>query len=111
MPNLDRNRATVPADSLGAFARLASALADWCERWFPDAFVFALLALLIVFIAGLFSGASPRNLVKFFGDGFWSLIPFTLQMAMAIVGGYTVATSPPLHRAICWLARLPQRPR
>jgi short-chain fatty acids transporter len=112
MPHLDRNETTAPApESLGAFARVGSTLADWCERWFPDAFVFALLALLIVFLAGLFSGASPRNLIKFFGDGFWSLIPFTLQMAMAIVGGYTVATSPPLHRAICRLAAIPKRPR
>src|SRR5690606_22747844 len=28
------------------------------------------------------------------GEGFWSLIPFTLQMVMILVGGYVVATSP-----------------
>jgi len=112
MPDIERNEPTPPADeSAGVFARVGGRLADWCERWFPDAFVFALLSLLIVFGAGLFTGARPRELVKFFGDGFWSLIPFTLQMAMAIVGGYTVATSPPLYRVICRLAAIPKRPR
>ncbi len=87
------------------------ALADWCERWFPDAFVFALLALIIVFFAGLALGTSLRDLVQYFGQGFWSLIPFTMQMAIIIVGGYVVATSPPVYALICRLARIPRTPR
>lgn len=93
------------------FARLGMALADWSQRWFPDAFVFALGALILVFGAGLFTGTPARNLVQFFGDGFWSLIPFTMQMAIIIVGGYVVAASPPIHRLIRWLARIPRSPR
>jgi len=112
MSDIERNEPILPLDeSAGVFARVGGRLADWCERWFPDAFVFALLSLLIVFGAGLFTGARPLELVRFFGDGFWSLIPFTLQMSMAIVGGYTVATSPPLYRVICRLAAIPKRPR
>ena len=30
-------------------ARAGMRLADFCERWFPDAFVFALAAIVIVF--------------------------------------------------------------
>jgi short subunit fatty acids transporter len=33
-------------------------VADWCEKWFPDALVFAILAVFIVFIVGLFTGGS-----------------------------------------------------
>jgi short-chain fatty acids transporter len=95
----------------GRFARLGLALADWSQRWFPDAFVFALLALIIVFVAGLFSGSSLRELVSYFGQGFWSLIPFTMQMAIIIIGGYVVASSPPVFRMIRWLARIPRAPR
>lgn len=87
------------------------ALADWSQRWFPDAFIFALLAIVVVFVAGLLLGTSVRDLVKFFGDGFWSLIPFTMQMALIIVGGYVVATAPPVYRLIRWLASLPKTPR
>lgn len=92
-------------------ARIGMALADWSERWFPDAFVFALLALTLVFLAGLFLGTPIMNLVQDFGQGFWSLIPFTMQMAIIIIGGYVVATSPPVYALIKLLARIPRTPR
>ena len=98
-------------DSANGLARIGMGLADWAERWFPDAFVFALLAVIIVFIAGLFAGSGARELVHDFGDGFWNLIPFTMQMAIIIVSGYVVATSPPVHRLIQWLATIPKTPR
>jgi short-chain fatty acids transporter len=97
--------------SAGGLARLGMALANWSERWFPDAFVFALVALAIVFVAGLFLGTAMRDLIRYFGEGFWSLIPFTMQMAMIIVGGYVVATSPPVYRLIRWLSKIPRTPR
>jgi short-chain fatty acids transporter len=87
------------------------ALADWCQKWFPDAFVFALVGLVIVFVAGLIAGVGALNLVQYFGQGFWGLIPFTMQMAMIIIGGYVVATSPPVHKLIQILARVPRTPR
>ena len=101
MPHLDSKETAAPpaAESLGAFARIGLALADWSERWFPDAFVFALIALVIVSLAGLALGTPLGNLVQYFRPGFWSLIPFTMQMAIIIVGGYVVATSPPVYRA------------
>src|SRR5882724_4149000 len=94
-----------------SLAGVGSALAGWSERWMPDAFVFALLAVIIVFSAGLAFGSSPGDLVRYFGDGFWSLIPFTMQMVMIVVGGYVVASSPPVYRLIRWLAGIPATPR
>lgn len=95
----------------GWFVRAGMAMADWCERWFPDAFVFALVGLIIVFMAGLFMGTPAMTLIKYFGEGFWSLIPFTMQMALIIIGGYTVASSPPIQRLILKLAEVPRTPR
>jgi short-chain fatty acids transporter len=86
-------------------------MADWAERWFPDAFVFALGAIVIVFLGALLAGETPSNVTRYFGDGFWQLIPFTLQMAMVIIGGYVVASSPPVGRVIRGLARIPSTPR
>jgi short-chain fatty acids transporter len=113
---LDSARNTVPEPeaegvSAGGFARLGMALADWSQRWFPDAFVFALAGLIVVFVTGAVVGIAIRDLVRYFGEGFWSLIPFTMQMAIIIVGGYVVATSPPIHRLIRWLASVPRTPR
>jgi short-chain fatty acids transporter len=34
-----------------------------------------------------------------------------MQMAIVIVGGYVVASSPPMYRLIRWLARIPRTPR
>jgi short-chain fatty acids transporter len=95
----------------GWFVRAGMTMADWCERWFPDAFVFALLGLIVVFIGGIAAGTPVPTLVKYFGDGFWSLIPFTMQMALIIIGGYAVASSPPVQRIILRLATVPQTPK
>ena len=91
--------------------RLGMGVADWCERWFPDALVFAILAIFIVFVVGLFIGNKPLDLAIMFGSGFWSIIPFTMQMALIIIGGYVVASSPPVYRVVEWLASVPKTPR
>ncbi|TDR92945.1 short-chain fatty acid transporter [Enterovirga rhinocerotis] len=91
----------------GRMVRVALAFTGWAERWFPDAFVFAAAAVVITALAALAVGAPPAAVAKSFGDGFWSLIPFTMQMAMLAVGGYVVATSPLASRAIDQVARWP----
>jgi short-chain fatty acids transporter len=99
-------------DEGGPLARIALRFSDWCERWFPDAFVFALVATLVVFVLGLgVADASPTLLVESWGKGFWELVPFTLQMSLIIVTGYVLASSPPLRRAIRRLAAVPGSPR
>lgn len=93
---------------LESFARRTTGLA---ERWVPDAFVFALAATIIVVVAAWVvdpaARAAPMRIVDAWGAGFWTLIPFTLQMAMIIVGGYVLASSPPVHRVIVRLAGVP----
>jgi short-chain fatty acids transporter len=98
-------------DGIGALARVGMQLADWSQKWFPDAFVFALGGVAIVFAIGLLAGVGTRNLIQYFGDGFWGLIPFTMQMTMIIIGGYVVATSPPVFKLIQALAKVPRTPR
>src|SRR2546430_17455866 len=81
-----------------AAIRLGLAISDWTERWFPDAFVFALVGIVLVFGAGLLLGRSPAQMTRYFGGGFWTLIPFTMQMALIVIFGYVVASSPPVYR-------------
>ncbi|MGF6391254.1 short-chain fatty acids transporter [Pseudomonas plecoglossicida] len=92
-------------------ARFALRCSNWAERWFPDSWVFAALAVMLVCIGALAMGAKPTDTAKAFGDGFWSLIPFTMQMAFVVIGGYVVASSPPAARLIDRLARLPSNGR
>jgi short-chain fatty acids transporter len=92
-------------------ARAGAGLADFCEHWFPDAFVFALGAVVVVFVLGLALGERPVHLVSVFGDSFWKLIPFTMQMALVIIGGFVVASAPPVARLIRKLASWPKSAR
>ena len=94
-----------------ALVRLGLTVSNWTERWFPDAFIFALVAIVIVFIAGLLLGKSPQKMTEYFGGGFWTLIVFTMQMTLIIVFGYVVASSPPVYRIVQAIAGIPKGPR
>jgi short-chain fatty acids transporter len=96
----------------GPVARLALALTNWTERWVPDAFIFALLATVIVVVAALATtDTTPERIADMWGTGFWELIPFTMQMSLVIITGYVLASSPPIGRLIRALASLPGTPR
>jgi short-chain fatty acids transporter len=86
---------------VSALERFGLGLAAWSEKWFPDAWVFALLGIVFIFFFGIVIGESPLNLALAGGKQFWVLIPFTMQMAMIIIGGYVVASTP----AVYWLIR------
>ena len=95
----------------GGLARVAIAFTAWSERWYPDSFVFAALAVLAVAVAAFALGAAPKDIAVGFGTGFWSLIPFTMQMAFVAITGYVVATSPPCAKLIDAIARAPKSGR
>ena len=95
----------------GILARLGLRFTNWAERWFPDAYVFVALAVAVVAVAALLNGASAVAVATSFGDGFWSLITFTMQMAMVVISGYVVASSPPAAKLIDALAGLPRSGR
>ena len=103
--------ATQESRSEKGLARVAQSLASWTEKWFPDAYVFALVGVVLVAVAALANGSSPQTVVDAFGDGFWDLTAFTLQMAMVVLTGYVVATCPPVARLIDRLATMPQTAR
>ena len=92
-------------------ARFAQRTAAWTERWFPDAYVFALLGVVVVAAEALLNGASPQVVAGTFGDGFWDLTAFTLQMAMVVLTGYVVASSAPVARLIERIATVPSTAR
>ncbi len=108
-------RETTPPDGFertGVVARMALALTAWTEHWVPDAFVFALVGTIIVVIAG--TAATPSSLAQVidaWGNGFWELIPFTLQMSLIIITGHVLATSAPMSRLIRVLAAWPRTPK
>jgi short-chain fatty acids transporter len=110
---------TVSGDSLNEdastetnlLARFSQRLVVFSERWFPDAYVFVLIAVIAIAVGTIVHGGSPLAVSRAFGDGFWNLIPFTMQMALVAIGGYVVAMSPPIAAALRRLAAVPSTGR
>jgi short-chain fatty acids transporter len=107
-------------EPVSLLARVAARFTAWTERWIPDAFVFALLATLVVFFAGVVArsghagvGAAAGEVIGAWGKGFFSaaILKFTIEMALVIITGYVVATSRPVGRLIVRLASIPREPR
>ncbi|MCX5581715.1 TIGR00366 family protein [Kaistia terrae] len=90
---------------------ISSRAVDLADRWFPDAYIIALCGVVAVSIAAVLNGASLMAVSIAFGDGFWSLAPFTLQMAYVAIGGFVVATSPVATRLLKYLASRPRSGR
>jgi short-chain fatty acids transporter len=87
--------------------KFAIRVSNWSEKWFPDSYIFALLGVIIVAIAAIGIGAPVHDVAISFGNGFWSLIPFTMQMCMLIVVGYVVSVSKPIEMLIQKMAQIP----
>lgn len=95
----------------GLMARWGAGLADWSEKWFPDAYIFAVIAVVVVGAVALLMGRTPTEVAVDFGKSFWGLVPFTMQMAFVIITGYVVAVSKPVKMVITKLAAVPSTPK
>jgi short-chain fatty acids transporter len=71
------------------------------ERVLPDAFSAALLLTTAAFaLAWWLTPAGPWRLVEHWRDGFWSLLAFSMQMALILVTGHALATAPAVRRLL-----------
>ena len=97
--------------------RVAGGLSRWSVRWVLDAWVVVVLLTFVVFILAFFLGpgdlgvGKAGDLVVGWGDGFWELLEFGMQMAMIMLTGFVVATSPPFRRLLTWVADRPKGPK
>ena len=91
--------------------RLSRFMTRVVSRWLPDPLIFAMLLTLLTFgIALWLTPQTPISMVKFWGDGFWNLLAFGMQMALIIVTGHALASSGPvksLLRAAASAAKTP----
>lgn len=93
-------------------SRLAIRLSEASERFVPSAFAIALLLTFVTFgLALTVAGAPPSRVVVEWGNGFWTLVPFAMQMALVVLSGYLVSTAPAVDRVFARLAALARSPR
>ena len=92
-------------------SRLATALTVLSQRWIPSAFAIAVLLTFVIFAIAIGAGASPARVLIEWGSGFWTLLPFAMQMALIILTGYIVSAAPAVEGLFARLAALPRSPR
>lgn len=81
------------------------------QRYLPDPFLFVVILTLVVFGLGLiFTESSSLEMVQYWGDGFWSLLAFSMQMVLVLVTGYVLASSPLFKRFLGFLASFAKSP-
>ena len=86
-------------------ARLAAFFDRLMREYTPDPFLLCLFLTLVILLMGVFlTPASSKDMVVYWGQGFWGLISFTLQMVMILVGGYIIAIAPPSKKFLAKIA-------
>ncbi len=91
--------------------RLSSLMTAFVSRYLPDPLIFALLLTLITFFSALgLTDSTPVSLVKMWGDGFWNLLGFAMQMALIVVTGHALASSPPVKSLLSAAASIAKTP-
>src|SRR5699024_719029 len=81
------------------------------RKYLPDAFLFAIILTFIVFIMGIvFTSHSPVEVVSYWGDGFWDLLDFSMQMALVVVTGYILASTTIVKKALTKLSTFANTP-
>lgn len=91
--------------------RLSNFMTAFVSRYLPDPLIFALLLTLITFFSawGL-TDSTPVSLVKMWGDGFWNLLAFGMQMALIVVTGHALASSQPVKNLLSTTASIAKTP-
>ena len=85
--------------------KLAKPLVSLVDRYLPDPYIFVLLLTIVVFAAAMFvEQKTPLEVVNYWGDGFWALLTFSMQMLLVLVAGFMLASSPPVKKALDFLA-------
>jgi len=81
------------------------------SKYLPDPLIFAIILTLITFFCALgLTDNSPIQLVEMWGNGFWNLLGFGMQMSLIVVTGHALASSPPIKSLLVTIASLAKTP-
>jgi short-chain fatty acids transporter len=77
----------------------------------PHSFLFAVLLTFAAYLLGIFGAyRGPFEMVKFWGEGFWNFLSFSMQMILMVVTGFSVAGVPLTRKILRLLVRIPRNP-
>ena len=92
-------------------AAVSRPLVRLVERYLPDPYIFVLILTLVAFAAAIgIEGTSPLAVVGMWGDGFWNLLSFSMQMLLVLVTGFMLASTPLVKSLLRRLAEIANSP-
>ncbi|WP_301099419.1 TIGR00366 family protein [Otariodibacter sp.] len=81
------------------------------SKYLPDPLIFAVLLTFLTFLFALgLTDSTPVDLVNMWGDGFWNLLGFGMQMALIVVTGNALASSPQIKSFLGQAASIARTP-
>lgn|SRR5690625_3643614 len=81
--------------------RMTNFFTAMVNRFLPDPFVIAIgLTIVAIFLAITMQGQSFLDTAFYWGDGFWDLLSFTMQMTLILLTGYVLAKTPLVDKGI-----------
>jgi len=79
------------------------------QKYLPDPFLFAvILTIITLFLGVVFTAQNPIQMIHHWGDGFWGLLTFAMQMVLILLLGHTLAQATIIKKGLSNLARLPK---
>lgn len=91
--------------------RLSNFFVKLVQKYLPDPFLFAIVLTFVVFLMGIIiNKQSPLSMVKYWGDGFWNLLSFSMQMVLILVTGFVLASSPLFKKLLSKIANSMKSP-
>ena len=91
------------------FDKMTQGSVKLVEKFLPDPYIFAiLLTFFVVIISLIVTKTAPLNIIQAWYGGFWSLLTFSMQMAMILVTGTILATAPLFKKGLGKLASIPK---
>ncbi|BFT29858.1 short-chain fatty acid transporter [Alteromonas sp. D210916BOD_24] len=81
------------------------------ERYLPDPYIFVLLLTLVTFAAAVLVEQQPvQTVITMWGEGFWGLLTFSMQMLLVLMTGFMLASTPLIRVLLARLANLAHTP-
>lgn len=95
----------------GVFQRIISGCVNFMQKYLPEPFIFAIiLTFVAILIAIPVCHQTVWEVVSNWGGGVWNLLGFSMQMALVLVTGATLAAAPLIKKDISSLASKPETP-
>ena len=92
--------------------RMVLFLVNLMQKYLPNPFTIAWIITLVVFVlAVVITRTNPLKAVQYWGDDFFGILSFAMQMTMLIVSGYAFAIAKPMTRFLRRIARIPNTPK